>query len=570
MISIIITIVSGMVCQYELDDDLSESWNFAPQTKTGTLIFVMALNLFTVFYGLSALIFNTIALKLQAIIQSSGELSVDGSAKNFDWVVRKTFRGMNPVGYFTRNGRHFIDVSKLDEGERKFLVLSLTETMSACFDSGSKIHTWLLENAIHEAFVRAMQARSALVRHLYETHGGRSFALFNIFGFVKLFRVNVRPPDIPTSTAAEEGKHDDSPKGRQDSPKVLRNKNRGKSKRGQDETKIKGYSMLRTFKRSGEVETEGVALGGEHSSGVCGVTVEELHNALSSVNVDVLERHPNIHRRMTAKPVAQEKPEDTGKLDHYALTWNPGASLAVFEDFAKTWGSLEIDKNMKRYNDKRAPDADLVRGMERERELYRGSSAYALKERELEESYAMMQEEILTLKLILQEAEAADSGLPMLADSAPKSLADSVLSNRLADNVRASDVNVHQTSQLDILDGEDDNVPPLAASDVVLNQKTPPEKEASASGERNTTSAQPFIGSGVSETPIVSLPREGRYGLTTDDKSLREISKDNPEETSEESGLALTAEETAILERRSPNSELIPKETATNEISREI
>merc|ERR1719215_2286028 len=88
MTAIILTIVSGMVCQYELDEDLSESWEFSPEFKLGTLICVMVLNLFTVLYGLAVLTFNTIALKLQAIIQSSGDLSVDASAKNFDWVVR--------------------------------------------------------------------------------------------------------------------------------------------------------------------------------------------------------------------------------------------------------------------------------------------------------------------------------------------------------------------------------------------------------------------------------------------------------------------------------------------------
>merc|ERR1719498_2161782 len=186
-----------MVCQYEIDEDLSESWKFKDNVKLGALCLVVLLNVLTVLYGLAALTFNTICLKMQAIIQSSSDLSVDGTSKLFNWMVRKTYRGMNPVGYFTKNGRHFIDVSKLDEGERRFLVLSLTETMSACFDSGSKIHTWLLENAIHEAFDRAMQARHALVRNMYETNGGRPFALLNLFGVIKLFRVNIRPPDIP-------------------------------------------------------------------------------------------------------------------------------------------------------------------------------------------------------------------------------------------------------------------------------------------------------------------------------------------------------------------------------------
>merc|ERR1712194_59329 len=52
-----------------------------------------------------------------------------------------------------------------------------------------------------------------------------------------------------------------------------------------------------------------------------------------------------------------------------------------------------------------------------EREQYKGSSASAMKENELKETYAMMQEEILMLNVILQEAEAANAALPMLLDA---------------------------------------------------------------------------------------------------------------------------------------------------------
>merc|ERR1719235_152292 len=190
---------------------------------------------------------------MQAIIQSSSDLNVDGTSKLFNWIVRKTYRGMNPVGYFTKNGRHFIDVSKLDEGERRFLVLSLTETMSACFDSGSKIHTWLLENAIHEAFNRAIQARSALVRHLYETKGGRTFAMFNFFGIIKLFRVSVRPPDIPVSSAAEDAGEVSEVQKPGKLAQVLGAATKKKEQKEKQQNKVQGYSMLRLFKKTRDV-----------------------------------------------------------------------------------------------------------------------------------------------------------------------------------------------------------------------------------------------------------------------------------------------------------------------------
>jgi len=423
MISIMITIVVGMVCQYELDADLSDSWNFSDGVKNGCLLLVTLLNLFTVFYGLAALTFNTISLKLQSIMCANSDLSVDWNSRNFDWLVRKTFRGMNPVGYFTRNGRRFIDVSQLDEGERRFLVLSLTQTMSACFDSGSKIHTWLLENAIHEAFDRAMQARNALVANCYEQHGGRPFALVNFFGLIKVFKVNVRPPDIPTSSAA-----DDALPGTGD----VKNKTNGAKK---DENAYTGNnpSTLRLFKKStavkGKNSRDAAASNMREDEQSSGVTVEELHNALSSVNVDVLERHPNIHRQMLPMQVVEQKQtEKEGKPDHYALTWDHGASLSVFEDYAKSWGSLSIQKNHpERYV---MPDKDMCASMEKERDEYKGTSAHALKERELEESYAMMQEEIRSLHCMLAEAEAGGGGVPMLSDGLHHSRTDQRLTQQ--------------------------------------------------------------------------------------------------------------------------------------------
>merc|ERR1719161_3355525 len=122
-----LALVVFMICQYELDKDLSESWDFSDAVKNCFLALVVFMNAFTILYGFAALTFNSISLPLQAIINANTDLSVDVNAKRFDKFVRKTFRGMNPVGYFTRNGRHFIDVSQLDEGERNFLVLSLTE-----------------------------------------------------------------------------------------------------------------------------------------------------------------------------------------------------------------------------------------------------------------------------------------------------------------------------------------------------------------------------------------------------------------------------------------------------------
>jgi hypothetical protein len=195
---------------------------------------------------------------------------------------------------------------------KSFLVLSLTETMSACFDSGDKIHTWLLENAIHEAFDRAHQARDAQLRALYAYHGGRPFSLINFFGFIKMFRVTLRAPDIIDNEFAD-----------------------------------KSFS-------SEDPEEQNV-----------GVTVEELHNALSSVNVDVLERHPALHTPSRIEMDEKEKKAhaEKGKPDHYALTWNPGASLAVFEDFAKTWGSLKVEDRIREDKETRQPDDELINSL---------------------------------------------------------------------------------------------------------------------------------------------------------------------------------------------------------------
>jgi hypothetical protein len=409
MMAIILTIVGGMVCQYEIDADLSAVWQFPESVKFAILVLIMLVNVGTVLYFLVALTFNTMSLQLRAVITTCSDLSVDSNSRLFDWMVRKTYRGMNPVGYFTRNGRHFIDVSALDESERSFLVLSLTETMSACFDSGSKIHTWLLENAIHEGFQRALEARRALMRNLYDTHGGNAFSILNL-GFLKLCKVNVRPPDIATSMVAEQ--HGVPAAGMGKPHSTLKNAD------GKPAT----YSSFRLFKGAAAAPSGGAVnekmQEDEQSSGV---TVEELHNALNSVNVDVLERHPNIHRPMwhlkATEEVVQEIDDKEGKPDHYALTWNPGASLSVFEDYAKTWGSLTKNKKMRPEVERRQPDEELWQAMEAETEEFRGSSAFAMKERELEEQYAMMQEEVLTLRLMLQESEASAGNMPMLTSA---------------------------------------------------------------------------------------------------------------------------------------------------------
>jgi len=466
MISIIVTIVAGMICQYELDKDLSESWDFSDAVKNCFLALVVFMNAFTILYGFAALTFNSISLPLQAIINANTDLSVDVNAKRFDKFVRKTFRGMNPVGYFTRNGRHFIDVSQLDEGERNFLVLSLTETMGACFDSGSKIHTWLLENAIHEAFDRAFQARSALVRNLYQTHGGRPFALFNFMGFIKLFRINIRPPDIPASQNAADHKapgqneqgeiekmvakgetivHEAEKIEKQgekvvlEAEKVLEGaatkewmlpKRLPKDVNAKGEKAKTGYSLFRVHNKKEHVAIKGHGQENEHKMHRHpdknfkvhhgeGVTVEELHNALASVNVDVLERNPNIHKPLVTDSRDQESRKDQDHMpDHYALTWNPGASLSVFEDYAKTWGSLNISKKKNFDSEKRQPDDELWDDMIKESNDHAQHSDYAVQERELEETYAMMNEEIMSLTMLLKDAEArdGDQGIESLGD----------------------------------------------------------------------------------------------------------------------------------------------------------
>lgn len=182
--------------------------------------------------------------------------------------------------------------------------------------------------------------------------------------------------------------------------------------------KKEAYSTFRLFKRGTAKQPDDgpkVANKFREEEESSGVTVDELHNALASVNVDVLERHPDIHKRPSG-PAVQDKRKEAEGPDHYALTWNPGASLSVFEDYAKTWGSLSINKKQRPDIERRQPDEELWEGMEKERDEYRDASDYAEKERQLQNTYAMMQEEILTMKVMLKEVEAADSALPMLAD----------------------------------------------------------------------------------------------------------------------------------------------------------
>jgi len=280
--------------------------------------FAILCNYFVVFCVFGAMLYNQVSLPLQAIISQSNT-DASGSSLWFHKFVKYFFRGMNELCYLKNKiGLPLMDIKQLDESERRFLTESITETMSACIDSGKIFHTWLLQNAIDAAFQRAAEARNAKLRHLYERHGMRNFPLLSL-GPLSAFYVTLRPPDIKTD---------------------IKSISEGTGKAGDKKLKMKLGDSLKVHQ--------------------VGVTVEEFHTALSSVNVDILSRHPDLFQQpgrkfLDRKEEAQEAM--TAQEIKSVVYWYEGSSLQYLVDRLQTAGTLEVQRGTthRPHDD---PDAD--------------------------------------------------------------------------------------------------------------------------------------------------------------------------------------------------------------------
>jgi hypothetical protein len=318
-------------------------------------------------YGIWGIILNTICRTLNAAI-SVHPMSVDRFSRCFINLVKKVYRGMHPVGYLVHDGSHFIDISALDDGERDLLVVSLTELVHACFGSGKEIPTWLVENAIHEAFKRAMNAREAMFRALYQNNGTRKKFLLNLFG-LRIFEYSQRPPDIPI-----EDLH------------------------GKFVTTTRGVTMKKEW--------------------CSDITVDELHSALSTVCCDIMDHHPDLYR----PPHKQKSKEEAPVAKRQPLVWRENAALEVFEESAKTWGSLDNEvpiacspSGSELGSTPREPEHELAIKMQEETAQFKARNEHDREVEALEKDYKALQDEIAYLTHTLENLEN-ENPIPSLHD----------------------------------------------------------------------------------------------------------------------------------------------------------
>jgi len=337
-ISIIFVIAAGFVHHANVSAGANDGFAFDAAFRAAGFAVTIAVNCIAIFYAVVVLYINTISLQLQALIDDGA--SVDSMSLWVHGLIRR-MRGINKVGYFEENGSYFIDVSFLNEWERSFLVTSLAQTIHACMDSSDKFHTWLVEKALHEAFERAVKGRAANLRALYTEHGTRPWSLLTRFPIGKWIgplgpTITLRPPDVAF--------------------------------------------------------TEGKDPIGESASRV---TVEELHNALTSVDVDVLERHPGICSPMVeAKATVQV--DEKANLAAEVVTWGRHQPLKVFEEDMEQHGTLKYRVDKPDTAETVAGENDVLKAMEAETEEHKKEKQKA--EQDIEKKLLGLQDEINRMK----------------------------------------------------------------------------------------------------------------------------------------------------------------------------
>lgn len=203
-------------------------------------------NLSVFIYGFFIIFVSRVSGDIEAIIEAGSTISV--FTRRVHRLVQ-LFPGVSPVYYYREGDVNLIDISHLTGFEKTSFARMVKDTVSVCIDCSDKFKTWVVERAINEAFRRAMDARQAKLRHIYEQHGTHTFHKW------KVFSLSLRAPDIPP--------------------------------------------------RSDECEAA-LAVASEQAK--CAVSVDELNQALLDVSYDVINYHPSIfgvaveeHRRKSSK-----------------------------------------------------------------------------------------------------------------------------------------------------------------------------------------------------------------------------------------------------------------------------
>jgi len=166
-----------------------------------------------------------------------------------------------------------MDLSELNDSERHWLVAGLTETMDVCMDAcGGDLHTWLFERAINCAFMRAKENQAAKLRHIYSQHGSKRWYFIDIPHIAQLFKLQLRDPDISIPVV---------------------------------------------------VDTSEFASKDEVQEVVDFISLDEFYDALQSVNIDILERHPELHK--PPKVILQHLPQTLAQAREWGVEQTLGA-----------------------------------------------------------------------------------------------------------------------------------------------------------------------------------------------------------------------------------------------------
>jgi len=222
--------------------------------------------------GFLIVLVSSVSIDVEAILEAGSTVS------NFTRRVHRLVRiypGVSPVYYYYRNGSYFIDISQLNAFERLRLEVMLRDTVSACVDASDKFKTRIVERALSEGFRRAMQARTAKLRNYYYRFGTHPFRVWRVFA------VTLRAPDIPLLS---------------------------------EEQPAPGSA----------------GAGPTREEASCGVTVDELNDALLDVNADIKDRHPCIIS--SELPTAPTRSPESDQVDRHFSVCSTQSLLAAAEE----------------------------------------------------------------------------------------------------------------------------------------------------------------------------------------------------------------------------------------------
>jgi len=337
-VGVLLMIALSMVVMEELDNTLYPTQSLLGQ---GLIVFlgacVVLFNIYCVLFAILRMLVVTVCDALEAIVEDGGSTSY-ALEKGIQMI--QMLYGMNPVLYYKDSitGQYIIDDSQLNWSERQFLMRILLGAISACTDSSTHLHTWLVERAIHEAFTCAVEARKAKLAHLYCLHGSKTRSLIP---FIPFLEVTMRNPDIELekekpymSVTLEElyvamrevnynvmehtsglYKEPEKPQEEEEAPQVGRDRAmdhvRARSRKIEEEEEVPSSAREEFFE---ELQAEGAVTGDEDLR----QPTEQLLKELQQLEEEIDELEAKLPPEMTEEPAQTSEAESKRRLPREA------------------------------------------------------------------------------------------------------------------------------------------------------------------------------------------------------------------------------------------------------------